>query len=99
MQYLATKSDSWILGIVAQAASAMLVVYCTSYIQNWHLRFLHPWWPKYWARVADLLIFLAIILPLLFVVIFSVATAIKEIAKAQATIPSTVPPTQVSPGK
>jgi hypothetical protein len=83
LRYLATKTDSWLLKIASETAFFALFMYCLSYVQTWHLRFLHPWWPANWAKIGDLFITTAILSPFIYMIVKTVPTAIEEIAKAQ----------------
>jgi hypothetical protein len=83
LKFLATKSDSFLVKIASEVAFAALLFYCLSYVQGWHLRFFHPWWPAPWAKALDLLISMVLIAPLFYVIAISVPSAIDEVAKAQ----------------
>jgi hypothetical protein len=95
--YLALKSDSLLLKVMWDMASASIMLYCLSYLQTLRLRVFHPWWPARWARVADFLVSLVVVAPLLYLLLYTMPMTMREIAKAQATIPSTIPPPQASP--
>jgi hypothetical protein len=81
--YLAKRSDSWPLTIVAYASFGAVVLYCMTYTTWWFFDPLHKCEGKWWVRMTTYQLANVISLVTFWFVWLSVTKAIDAISRAQ----------------
>jgi hypothetical protein len=83
LRYLADRSESLTLKIIADVAMLLLVAYCTHFVFALHLQPFHPLKNKKLARVLNALFTGLLVACFLWVVIRGIPAGIEAIAQAQ----------------
>jgi hypothetical protein len=83
LQYLALKGKSRILNMVSEAADLLLIVYCISYVNSWHLSFFHPIANRRVGLLLDTAVGIVISIALLVGISVTVEASVHEIARLQ----------------
>jgi hypothetical protein len=83
--YLAKKSDSWLLTIIAYASFAAVILYCLTYTTWWFFDPLHKHEGKWWVRMLTYQIANLISLTTFWFVWLAITKAIDAISGAQGS--------------
>lgn len=81
--YLARKSDSWFLTIIAYASFAAVILHCLTFTTWWFFNPLHRYQGRWWRRVLIYQMANIISLASLWFVWLAVSGAVDAISKAQ----------------
>lgn len=83
LKYFATKTESKVIGLIAEITFLLLIVYCMSYVTVWTLRPFHPLKTNT-LRWAEAIIGFVVFVILWLVMRALLTTAVDELAKANA---------------
>jgi hypothetical protein len=83
LKYLADKTNSALLHTLAGFSFTLLLAYCWSYINTWHIAVFHGLQNKKLAAALDLALNVLLCLALWYAIMLGISVSIDEVAKGQ----------------
>lgn len=83
LKYLADKTNSALLQTIASFSFCLLLAYCASYINTWHIAVFHGLQNRKLATVLDFALNFLLCLALWYAIMLGISVSIDEVAKGQ----------------